>query len=159
MESTATHGVFRMNTITIEELQAAAPNWFTSCFSYGAAFNTLDAGGLRAILDEDVIYNSQSVYEELVGKERVLWYLEGKIQTLQRSGKRAEVFMEIAGSPDGGLTPGLVVSQRSNAFEPPNKSAWLEFRYAESGLITSLCMCTVAPSPRSAFRTGFYPGR
>jgi hypothetical protein len=49
----------------------------------GAAYNTLDATAFATWLDEDSVWESQSVMSAMTGKTTIMEYLEGKAATLR----------------------------------------------------------------------------
>lgn len=66
---------------------------------YALAFNTLDSEWLAGRLTKSVRYESQSVFDELVGREGVAEYFGGKIQTL-RCNSNQRVAMQLGLTPD-----------------------------------------------------------
>ncbi len=122
------------------------------------AHNTLDASLYAPILADDVVYESQSVFSALEGKEKVLEYLAEKFETIRSYLPESRLFAELGfhGSypmaPRTDWLPCIVVAQGDS--EDVSASVLLTI---SDGLIKRIDICTVVPSPDMAFRTGIYP--
>ena len=117
--------------------------------AYARMMNTLDADHLEPFLAEDLRYNSQWVFEEMVGKKRFIEYIRPKLKVIAESGRRpyAEIG-ELGAYPFGNC---IIMAQDN----PDNLIATVLVRI-QDGKISNLDMCAV-PAPDSARRTGEYP--
>ncbi len=117
--------------------------------AWAKAWNTLDPGHVEALLDDDVRYASQSVLDEIEGKADLLTYLAWKMRTVGRL-PGAAVFAELGELPAFG--PCVVMAQGTR-----NALAAVVLFRIEGGRMTRIDMCTVAPHPSEARRSGVYP--
>jgi hypothetical protein len=132
---------------------------------FARAWNTLDPEPIIEHLADDAVYESQNVLEPLRGREAIADYLRGKMATLQahpEAAVRAEV--GYVGDQDGqgvmlgfpGQTTGrpcVLVAQ--GASPEPQTLVLLE---VDGRRIRRIDICSVAPAPSDATRTGVYPG-
>lgn len=129
-----------------------------ACVRYALAFNTLDPGWLANALADQVTYDSQHAFGTLRGQRRVFEYLRGKILTL-REDPSVQPRFELAVTELGDCC--AAGFQPMGAFD----RNWLDtplinvvFTVNPVGLIESILIITVAPSPAGADRSGIYPG-
>jgi hypothetical protein len=120
--------------------------------AYARMLNTLDPSHLEPWLVDGFSYSSQNVFSELKSKAAYLSYITGKFETLKSGGP--PVFAEM------GLVrafivvrPCVVVAQGS-----PDHLVGLVLGVLDGDLLKRLDMCTVAPHPGTAHRSGHYPG-
>jgi hypothetical protein len=130
---------------------------------YAKAWNTLNAEVIEPYLSEDVIYESQDVLSSLNGKIKVLSHLRGKMQTIRENLLQSDVFAELGycGSQAGFNVqvwaadegrPCVLMAQGN-----PKEVLALVLLETDEGMIDRIDICTVAPRPSSATRTGEYP--
>ena len=127
---------------------------------YCAAWNLLNADISEPHLDDAVTYDSQVVLDSLVGKEAVLNYFRGKMKTIR---KNPNLFAELAFC---GSQRGMTVKVATTEGRPcvllaqPSKEEVLALILLEvkDSKIKGACLCTIAPNPDAAIRTGYYPG-
>ena len=124
---------------------------------YALAFNSLVIDPLREALSPGVTYESQSVFDKLIGQESLIQYLDGKLRAIRRSKNR--IAAELAEFPGG--QPCVAVFQAASELD----TNWLDtplaamtVRMDPSGLAKSMLMITCVPSPSSAEGTGLFPG-
>lgn len=125
---------------------------------YARAFNALNVGPLTEGLAPAATYESQSVFDKLVGAERLLDYWRNKFDSIRGSDR--VVATELALLPGG--QPCAAIYQAASA-EDTN---WLDvplalmtIRTNPEGQATSFLMITCAPSPAAARGARIYPGR
>ena len=134
---------------------ARAGAWFVR---YARALNTLNVAPLTEGLAPDVSYESQSVFDRMVGRERLISYWQGKFDSIRRSGQ--SVAAELARLPDG--QPCVALYQAASEYD----TNWLDTPLAimtiqtnELGEASSFLMITCVPAPQSARGSGLFPGR
>jgi hypothetical protein len=117
--------------------------------AYAQMMNTLETVCLAPILADDLRYNSQWVFSEMIGKQDYLDYMQGKFEKIASSGSRpyAEIG-ELSEYPFGHC---VIMAQDS----PDNLIGTVLIRIRD-GLVSNIDMCAV-PDPRAAKRTGEYP--
>ena len=130
---------------------------------YAKTWNTLNPAIIEPYLADDVVYESQLVFDPLIGKKAVFDYLQGKMQTIKQTRYKSDVYAEIGhcGSQDGNKVQVLSAS----AFRPcvlmaqgnPDKIIALILLETDAGKIKRIDLCTIAPHPSTATRTGEYP--
>ena len=118
---------------------------------------------IEPYLAEDVVYESQQVFSALIGKEEVFDYLKGKMQTIKNNSPQSKVYAEVGycGSQEGYNVqvwsasegkPCVLMAQGN-----PNEVLALVLLETEEAKIKRVDICTVAPHPSTATRTGEYP--
>jgi hypothetical protein len=133
-------------------------------YLYAKAWNTLSAAILLPHLSDDVLYTSQNVMDKLRGIDEVGEFIEKKIETI-RSHPFAKPFAEIGfcGTQDKETIkvtsayenrPCVVLAQGNKEYV-----GGLVLLDTEDQKIKEISICTVAPHPSTASRTGIYPGR
>lgn len=142
-------------------------NWVACCNApdtgawlvrYARAVNALDVAPLARGLAPEVSYESQSVFDRMVGRERLLAYWHEKFDTIRRAGNG--IAAELARLPDG--QPCVALYQGASLYD----SSWLDaplalmtIRTNARGEAESFLMITCAPAPDSAQGSSIYPGR
>ena len=119
--------------------------------AYAVMLNSLSARTLVPLLSDDFHYSSQSVLGEIESKAAFIDYISGKLETIRKSGTRIWAEMGTLHQDFPGAC--VVVAQGSQ-----DKIAALVLAKVHDGKLTRLDMCTVAPHPSTAVRTGEYPG-
>jgi hypothetical protein len=119
--------------------------------AYATMMNTLDASQLEPLLADDFHYASQWVFAEIESKAAYLEYIVPKLEAIRKSGTTAWAEM---GSLDQGFPGPCVVMAQG---DKDNLIA-VVLAKVKGGRIKRLDLCG-APSPKSARRTGEYPGR
>jgi hypothetical protein len=129
-----------------------------ACVRYAMAFNSLDVDWLIGVLSPDVKYESQSVFAALVGRNKVMNHLRGKIETIRKSLDTLPRF-ELANTQSG--EPCVAGFQKKGEFD----NSWLAkpitnvvFQHDENGLISSILIITVVPPPETAILSSLCPG-
>lgn len=125
---------------------------------YARAVNTLNSDLLENGLAPDVSYESQSVFDSMVGPERLLAYWRGKFASIRREGKGFAA--ELARLPDG--QPCVALYQATSDYDTnwlAAPLALMTIRTNDRGEAESFLMITCAPAPDSALGNGLYPGR
>lgn len=117
--------------------------------AYARMMNTLDVCHLEPLLAGDLRYNSQWVFEEIVGKDKYIEYIQSKLKVIAKSGRRP--FAEIGELDEYPFGNCVIMAQddRDNLIA----TVLVGIR---DGKISTLDMCAV-PSPDLARRTGEYP--
>jgi hypothetical protein len=118
--------------------------------AYAKMMNTLETDCLEPILADDLRYNSQWVFCEMIGKDEYLDFMKGKFEKIAGSGSRP--YTEIGELSDYPCGYCVVMAQGN----PDNLIATVLIRVRD-GLVSHIDMCAV-PDPRSVRRTGDYPG-
>lgn len=123
--------------------------------TFARALNTGDVSLLWPLLADDVRFTSQVVFEELVGRGRVLQHLWAKIAvTRTRSDKR--VFAELASTWAFAYGPQprpcALLAQGT-----PDNLVCVAMIDVEDGRISRIDLCQVCPSPHEVERRGIYP--
>jgi hypothetical protein len=138
-----------------------------ACRGLAAMWNLLDPTPLFEILAPDVVWESQMVFEPLRGRDAVTAYLTGKLETLRSTRTAHPVVAELGrcGIDRGGQVfvlsanpgrPCVIVYQGEGVrHQGPSALALVE---VADGLVRRVDLCSVAPSPSSAVRTGEFPG-
>lgn len=131
--------------------------------NYAIAWNTLNYQILEPLLAESVVYESQEVLIPLKGKETVLDFIHRKMESVKNAGEEYRVFAEIGycGCQKGNQVqlfsayegrPTVVIRQGKK--EEPICLVLLEIK---NNLIERIDLCSIAPHPSTAIRTGIYP--
>ena len=130
------------------------------CAQIAAGFNRLDFGCIGDLLADECTYGSQSVLEDLEGREVVAHYLSGKLETLRRSGASVLVRAELAEeSMDG--QPCIALYQRKSTFGKSGIGDLIGYTTVESneaGKVVRFFTVTAVPRPESCRRSGLFPG-
>lgn len=125
---------------------------------YARAFNTVDIGPMAKVLAASATYESQSVFETMIGSRTILDYFLRKLKTIG-SGSRP-VAAELARFPSGQPCVALyqAASDRdTNWLDKP--LAAMTIKTNAVGQASTLLMITCVPSPATAKGSGIFPGR
>lgn len=132
---------------------------------FARSWNALEPERIIAHLADDAVYESQSVREPLRGREAIATYLRGKMATIREHPEAAvraelgyvgdQVGQRVSVGFPGQTTghPCVLVTQGTSS-EPEA----LVLLTVENEQIRRIDLCTVAPHPTNAVRTGIYPG-
>lgn len=138
---------------------AADPAAAARCIPVAAAFNRLDAELLLPRLAPNCLYGSQSVLEELHGKDAVAAYLREKLAALRGAGEEHLVTAELAADPAGG--PCVLIRQRTSGWGRPglgHAAAFYRAAGLPDGRIRQLYLVTSVPPPERCAGAGLFPG-
>lgn len=120
--------------------------------TFARSWNRLDPEPLVGALAADVRWTSQNVFADLRGKPAVAEYIRGKMDTLRASDEFTKPRAEIGETTYPRVLPCVILFQGNN--EIPVALALLN---VDAAGIRSVDLCTVAPAPDSARRSGEYP--
>lgn len=137
-------------------------------FHYAKAWNQLDFDLFAPFLASEVTYTSQHVFDELHGREEVENHLRQKMETI-RSSSGSDVRAEVGLCGDQSGWTVLVAEATENRpcvllqqgpSPQPIALVLLDIkeRVDNENKVTGIGICTVAPHPSTAHRTGIYPG-
>ena len=120
------------------------------------AWNNLDASLIEPYMAEDIIYWSQQVLTDMTGKNAVMNYLTDKMEIIRKS-PDDQVFAELGEAKPYPMAPDpaepCVILARG---DKDNIDALALLRI-ESNKINSIGICSDAPHPSTAKRSGEYP--
>jgi len=123
----------------------------TALRAYAKMMNNLDASHIEPFLAEDFIYESQAVFQALRSKTEFMEYITKKLDTIRRADARVYAEMgKIAAY--GEIQPCVVTAQ----YDPDNLVA-VVLATVEGEQLKRLDICTVAPPPEEAERSGDRP--
>ena len=117
--------------------------------TFARAWNRLTTAPLEPYLDEQTVYESQMVLVPMTGGEEILYYLQGKFETLARD-PAYQPYFELGRLH--GIRPCVIMCQGSK--DNPLALALFE---VEGRSIRRIDIC-IAPAPAEAERTGIFPG-
>ena len=120
------------------------------------AWNNLDASLIEPYIAEDIIYWSQKVLTDMTGKKAVMDYLTHKMESIRKSPDR-QIFAELGETKPSPMAPQpaepcVILSQGHK----DNVGALALLRI-ESNKINSIGICSDAPHPSTAKRSGEFP--
>jgi len=117
--------------------------------AYASMMNTLDSSKLEPLLSPDFHYESQMVFSEIKSKQEYLDYIKPKLEVVRASG--AKVWAEMALLTHSFSGPCVVLAQGKK-----ENLVALVLAKVKGDFIERIDMC-IAPSPKSAKRSGEYP--
>ncbi len=120
------------------------------------AWNNLDVSILEPYIAEDVIYWSQQVLTDMTGKKAVIEYLTNKMEAIRNS-SGPKVYAELGETKPFPMAPDPPEPCVILAQGDKNNIDALVLIKIESGQINSIALCSDAPHPSTALRTGEYP--
>lgn len=120
------------------------------------AWNNLDVSILEPYIAEDIICWSQQVLTDMTGKKAVVAYLTDKMKTIRNS-PGAQVFAELGETKPYPMAPNPPEPCVILAQGDKNNIDVLVLLKIESGKINSIALCSDAPHPSTAQRSGEYP--
>lgn len=118
--------------------------------AYATMINTSNTDVIAPLLAQDFVYESQNVFNDLVGKDAFLAYFAGKIQAMKTANRPA--FADLACLPGWGHYLCAVLWQGD-----PLKPQVVAYADVSAGKIKRISLC-VAPLPEKASRSGLWPG-
>jgi hypothetical protein len=132
-----------------EPVDMLDPEQLAACRAYATMVNRLDYKELEPWLHDDLIYESQWVFEEMRGKKRYARYIRGKLKTIRKMG--IKTWAEIALTNAFGTGYCVILGQGS-------EEGWKATLLVQmlDGKIKRMDMCCV-PSPHECRRTGEQP--
>jgi hypothetical protein len=120
------------------------------------AWNTLNASLLEPYVAKDIIFWSQQALTDMTGKNAVMAHLKAEMETIRRS-PQERIFAELGETKPYPLAPDdpepCVVLARGDR----NNIRALALLKLDCGKINSIGICSDAPHPSTAKRTGDYP--
>ena len=120
------------------------------------AWNNLDASLLEPYIAEDIIFWSQQALTDMTGKNAFMAHLNSEMETIRRS-PQERVFAELGETKPYPLAPDTCEPCVVLARGDKNNVKALALLKLESGKINSIGICSDAPHPSTARRTGDYP--
>lgn len=120
------------------------------------AWNNLDASIIEPYIADGIVYWSQQVLTDMTGKKAVMEYLAAKMETIRKS-PHGQVFAELGETRPYPMAPQppepCVILAEGNK----NNVGALVLIKIESNKINSIGICSDAPHPSTAKRSGVYP--
>lgn len=127
-----------------------------AAFILARAWNNLDASLLEPYIAKDIIFWSQQALTDMTGKNAVMDHLNSEME-MMRSSPQERVFAELGEAKPYPLAPDdpepCVILAHGNR---KNVTALALLRL-ECGKINSIGICSDAPHPSTAKRSGEYP--
>ena len=120
------------------------------------AWNNLDASLIEPYIAEDIIYWSQQVLTDMTGKKAVMNYLTDRMETIRKSSDD-RVFAELGETKPYPMAPGPAEPCVILARGHKDNIGELALLRIESNKINSIGICSDAPHPSTAKRSGEYP--
>jgi hypothetical protein len=120
-----------------------------ACHLYAAMLNSRNQESFVNHLCDDFRMSSQSVLEDMIGKDAYTNYISKKLETIRNSGQ--QVYAELGTIEAYGHTECVVIAQ-----DTKDNLVCIAYLTASSNKITRLDLCIVPPA-RQAKRTGIYP--
>ena len=120
------------------------------------AWNNLDASLLEPYIAEDIIFWSQQALCDMTGKNAVMAHLNTEMETIRKS-PQEQVFAELGETNPYPLAPDNPEPCVILAQGDKNNVRALALLKLEGGKINSIGICSDAPHPSTARRTGQYP--
>ena len=117
-------------------------------------WNHLDTSYVREYLSDNLVYDSQWVLENIMGKDDYLTYLEPKLEAIRvsRDAGKMVVVAELASLQESEFTPIIVLTQVQTR-EVVKISVLVE---VVANKIKHISFCAI-PDPSSAFLSGIVP--
>ncbi|MGD1967368.1 MAG: hypothetical protein PVH74_08115 [Desulfobacterales bacterium] len=120
------------------------------------AWNNLDASLLEPYMAQDVIFWSQQALTDMTGKNSVMAHLKTEMEMIRNSPKE-RVYAELGETKPYPLVPDTPEPCVVLAYGNKNNVRALALLRLECGKINSIGICSDAPHPSTASRTGEYP--
>ncbi len=120
------------------------------------AWNNLDASMLEPYISEDIVFWSQQALTDVAGKKAVMAYLSAEMETIRKLPDE-RVYVELGETkplPMAADNPEPCVVLARGHKENIRALALLKL---ECGKINSIGICSDAPHPSTARRSGKYP--
>jgi hypothetical protein len=120
------------------------------------AWNNLDASLLEPYMAEDIIFWSQQALTDMAGKNAVMAHLNMEMETSRKTPEE-RVFAELGETRPNSMTPDTPEPCVVLSHGDKNNVRALALLKLECGKINSIGICSDAPPPSTARRTGEYP--
>lgn len=120
------------------------------------AWNNLDASLLEPYIAQDIIFWSQQALTDMTGKNAVMAHLITEMEMIRKSPKE-RVFAELGETKPYPMTPDTPEPCVVLSHGDKNNVRALALLKLECGKINSIGICSNAPHPSTARRTGVYP--
>ena len=120
------------------------------------AWNNLDVSLIEPYMAEDVIFWSQQALTDMVGKNAVMAHLNTEMEVIRSSPKK-RVFAELGETQPYPLAPDNTEPCVVLAHGDRDNVRAVALLRLECGKINSIGICSDAPHPSTARRTGEYP--
>ena len=120
------------------------------------AWNNLDVSILEPYIAEDIICWSQQVLTDMTGKKAVMEYFTDKMETTRNS-PGEQVYAELGETKPYPMAPNPPEPCVILAKGDKNNIDALVLLKIESNKINSIALCSDAPHPSTARRSGEYP--
>ena len=120
------------------------------------AWNNLDASIIEPYIAEGIVYWSQQVLTDMTGKKAVMEYLAGKMEPIRKS-SHGQIFAELGETKPYPMAPHPPEPCVILAEGDKNNVGALVLFKIESNKINSIGICSDAPHPSTAKRSGVYP--
>lgn len=120
------------------------------------AWNNLNASLLEPYIAEDIIFWSQQALTDMTGKNAVMAHLITEMELIRKSPKE-RVFAELGETKPYPMTPDTPEPCVVLSHGDKNNVRALALLKLECGKINSIGICSDAPHPSTARRTGVYP--
>jgi len=137
-------------------------------YCYAEAWNRLDLSDFAPHLAREVTYDSQHVFEQLRGRDEVEHYLRKKMETIRGlPNRQVRAEIGLCGNQRGWTVQVFEASEnrpcvllQQGASPDPVALVLLDVEENEEkkDKVSGVGLCTVAPHPSTAHRTGIYPG-
>ncbi len=137
-----------MNHPKLEKKEAAA--------ILARAWNNLDASLLEPYIAQDIIFWSQQALTDMTGKNAVMAHLNTEMETIRKSPEE-RIFAELGETQPYPMAPDSPEPCVVLAHGDKNNVRALALLKLECGRINSIGICSDAPHPSTARRTGEYP--
>jgi len=120
------------------------------------AWNNLDASLLEPYIAQDIIFWSQQALTDMTGKNAVMAHLKTEMEKIRKSPEE-RIFAELGETKPYSLAPDTPEPCVVLAHGDKNNVRALALLKLECGKINSIGICSDAPHPSTARRTGEYP--
>ena len=120
------------------------------------AWNNLDASLIEPYIAEDIIYWSQQVLTDMTGKKAVMSYLTDKMESIRKS-PEDQIFAELGETKPYPMAADPAEPCVILARGRKDNVGALALLKIESNKINSIGICSDAPHPSTAKRSGMYP--
>jgi len=117
--------------------------------TYAVMWNTLDPSLIRPVAADGIVHEAQQVLTPLVGRNKMMAYLERKMEAVRDEMDCFQVFAEIGEFQE---RPCIIVAQGDRE----NLVGVVLFE-VKNGKLSRIDLCSVLPRPEQTIRTGVYP--
>ncbi len=120
------------------------------------AWNNLDASLLEPYISEDIIFWSQQALTDMAGKKAVMAYLNAEMEAIRKLPDE-RVYAELGETKPLPMAPADPEPCVVLAHGDKDNIKALALLKLECGKINSIGICSDAPHPSTAIRSGKYP--